>query len=90
MTQSREDYAKRITDDLLAGDVSLLEELNTSDGVIELMAAEHAARTETLAKMIEPTMGRALLLMISGALLSAAKQIDAATAEQPELPLVQG
>jgi hypothetical protein len=73
-----------IDDRILAADVELLNDHGVSDTVVSHMAAEHAARSETLAKMIEPTMGRALLLMISGALLSAAKQIDAATVTQPE------
>lgn len=80
MTPSQE-LAKAIDADIderiLATDVELLNDHGVSDTVISKMAAEHAARTETLLKMIEPTMGRAMLLMISGALLSAAKQIGA-------------
>lgn len=84
MTQ-REQINADIVERVLATDVELLNDHNVSDDVVSLLAAEHAARTETLAKMIEPTLGRALLLMISGALLSAAKQIDDATVVAPEL-----
>lgn len=70
---------------ILQTDIGLLNDHNVSDDVMSTLAAEHAARTETLAKAIDPTLGRPLLVMIAGALLSAAKQIDAATVMQPEL-----
>jgi len=83
MTQSemRADAVERI----LQTDVALLNDHNVSDDFMSFLAAEHAARCETLAKCIEPTLGRAFLLVTAGALLAAAKQIDGATVQEPEM-----
>ena len=82
---SRDQTTADVTERLLQTDIGLLNDHNVSDDTMSILAAEHAARTETLAKAIDPTLGRPLLVMIAGALLSAAKQIDAATVMQPEL-----
>lgn len=84
MTQ-REQFAATITERVLQTDIALLEDHNVGDEFISLLAAEHAARCETLSKMIEPTFGRALLLVTAGALLAAAKQIDGATVPTGEV-----
>jgi hypothetical protein len=84
MTQ-REQINADIVERVLATDVAILNDHNVSDEVVSLMAAEHAARCETLSKMIEPTLGRALLLVTAGALISAAKQITDATVVEAEL-----
>lgn len=81
MNDQRCEVAERI----LETDVELLNEHNVSDNFMSTLAAEHAARVEALAKAIEPTLGRALLVMVCGALLKAAKQIEDATTMQPEL-----
>lgn len=75
----------RVRDRILKADISLLNGINCSDDVMSTMAAEHAARCETLAKAIDPSLGRPLLVMAAKALLDAAKQIDEATTMQPEL-----
>lgn len=82
---AREALVARIRDRILKTDIKLLNGANVSDDTMSLMAAEHAARTETLAKAIDPTLGRPLLVMIAGALMKAAQQIDEATTMQPEL-----
>lgn len=82
---NREAIANRAAKDILAADVTLLNDLGVSDDVMSVMAAEHAARCKALALIVEPSLGRALLLMLSGALLTAAKEIDAATVQEPEL-----
>lgn len=74
-----------ITERLLLTDVDLLNTHNVSDDFMSTLAAEHAARTETLAKAIDPTLGRPLLVMVAGALLAAAKQIEDASVMEPEL-----
>jgi hypothetical protein len=84
MTQ-REEHEAIISERLLAADVALLEDHNVSDEFMTLLAAEHAARCETFAKAIEPTLGRAFLLVAAGALLSAAKQIDGASVPTDEI-----
>lgn len=75
---------------VLQGDVFLLDDLGVGDQVMKTLAAEHAVRSVTLAKAIEPTMGRALLLTMAGMLLSAAKSIDAQTFQEPKLVDVHG
>jgi hypothetical protein len=82
MTQAfQADAVERI----LQTDIALLNDHNVSDGVMSFLAAEHAARCETLAKAVEPTLGRSLLLIAAGALLDAAAQITDATVQQPEI-----
>lgn len=85
MTTAVEDY---IREQLLQGDIAILNEHGVRDNVLSLLAAEHAARCETFAKMVEPTLGRAFLLVAAGALLAAAEQIAAATFQEPELTTV--
>lgn len=83
MTQTA--LEKSIEEQVLQCDVALLNEHGVGDDTIKTMAAEHAARSATLAKMIEPTMGRAFLLVAAGVLMNAAKDIDANTFQEPEL-----
>ncbi len=85
MTQDRNALSSEIERRVLETDIAILDEHNVSDDTMSLLAAEHAARVETLSKMIEPSLGRAFLLVVAGALLSAAKQIDAATTIEPEV-----
>lgn len=85
MTQSRKALADAVEQGIIQADVALLNEHNCSDETMSVMATEHAARVEALSKMVEPSLGRALLLTVAGALLAAAKQIDAATVQLPEL-----
>lgn len=82
---TRDQLANQVEAVITATDADLLNELGVTDEVMSIMAAEHAARTKALLKLVDPTFGRALLLMLSGALLSAAKEIDAVTEQQPEL-----
>ncbi|SFJ51449.1 hypothetical protein SAMN03159338_1624 [Sphingomonas sp. NFR04] len=82
---TRDLFADLAREAILHTDIELLNKHNVSDDTMSIMAAEHAARTETLAKAIDPTLGKALLLMIAGHLMKAAKQIDAATVQEPEL-----
>jgi len=79
MTQNREQLVAGIRGEILKNDIRLLDTLGCGDDVMEILAAEHAARCETLSKMIDPTMGRVLLLMTARALLDAANQVSAAT-----------
>lgn len=81
-TQAQEEDAR---ERILQADIALLNDHNVGDGFMSLLAAEHAARCETFCKAIEPTAGRALLLVIAGALLTAAQTIDAKTVQEPEI-----
>lgn len=74
-----------IEERLMATDVGLLNDHNVSDATIMPLAAEHAARTEALLKLVDPTRGRAMFMMIAGHFLDAANQIAAATVQEPEL-----
>lgn len=76
---------KIVEEQVLQCDVALLNEHGVGDDVLKTLAAEHAARSVTLAKMIEPTLGRAFLLVAAGVLIEAAKAIDANTFQEPEL-----
>lgn len=78
-----------IRERILQSDIAILNDRGIGDEVLSLLTAEHAARCETFAKMIEPSKGRAMLLVIAGALLSAVKQIDAATIQEPELVVLR-
>lgn len=82
---TRKEREKHIETKVLATDIEILDHANVSDETIKLLSAEHATRAITLAKMIDPSMGRALLLTISGACLKAANAIDASTNQEPEL-----
>jgi hypothetical protein len=84
MSHTHEQEAE-VREQVLQGDVALLNANNVSDNFMSLLASEHAARVETLCKAIDPSLGRALLLVTAGALLAAARQIDAATYQEPEL-----
>jgi len=88
MTQPAYTQVADVADRILGTDIALLNDHDVGDDFMSLLAAEHAARCETFCKAIEPTRGRALLLVIAGALLSAAKQIDGATVQTAELILV--
>lgn len=83
MTQP--EIEREVEDRILRCDVDLLNDLNVSDDVMKIMAAEHAARSMTLAKAIEPTLGRAFLLIAAGALLSAADTIAKNSFQEPEV-----
>lgn len=86
MTQiDRDSFTIEARERILQTDVALLNDHNVSDEVMSLMAGEHAARSEALAKCINPTLGRALLLTIAGALLAAARQVEAATVPTAEI-----
>lgn len=74
-----------IQERILKTDIAVLNDHNVSDHILSLLAAEHAARCEALSKIIDPTMGRALLLMIAGALMGAAEQIENATTPGSEI-----
>lgn len=76
---------EEIRERILQSDIAILNDRGVGDSVLSLLAAEHAARCETFAKMIEPTFGRSFLLVCAGALLSAANQITDATVQEPEL-----
>ena len=82
---NRQLFIKEADKRYLNADIALLNRHGVADDVMSLMASQHAARTETLAKAVDPTLGRALLLMISNQLLEAAKEIDAATFQEPEI-----
>ena len=76
---------EHIEESVLQNDITILNDLNVSDQVMKTLAAEHLSRSVTLAKAVEPTMGKALLLTAAGVLISAAKEIEAATYQEPEL-----
>lgn len=84
-TTQQSQFEEEVRERILQNDIAILNDLNVSDDVMSVLAAEHAARCETFAKAIEPTLGRALLLVAAGALLAAASQIDSATVQEPEL-----
>lgn len=81
-TQSLED---EIRERVLQTDIAILNEHGVGDKAIALLAAEHAARCETFSKMIEPTFGRSILLLVAGAMLAAADQINDATIPEQEI-----
>lgn len=82
---SREATVSAVRENLLQSDIQILNDHTVADEVMAIMAAEHAARVETLGKAIEPTLGRSLLLILADRLLAAAKQIEAATVQSPEI-----
>ena len=53
---SRDQTTADVTERLLQTDIGLLNDHNVSDDTMSILAAEHAARTETLAKAIDPTL----------------------------------
>jgi penicillin V acylase-like amidase (Ntn superfamily) len=85
VTVTSNELEDAITDRILQGDIDILNEHGCADRTIALMAAEHAARTERLAQMIEPSLGRSVLLLTAAALLEVVKGIDAVTFREPEL-----
>jgi hypothetical protein len=83
--EERRSFIKQAGESYLQADIALLNEHNVSDDVMALMAAEHAARVETLARAVDPTLGRALILMIANLFLQNVKDMDAATVQEPEI-----
>jgi hypothetical protein len=77
-----------IRDSVIEADIAVLNDRGVGDKTIAALAGEHAARVETLLKMIDPSFGRAMLLLTARALLSCAQQIDAATYQEPELTTI--
>jgi hypothetical protein len=65
-----------ILDRILQVDIDLINLCGSADPVIEIMAAEHGARVEALCKMIDPIMGKAILLLVANGLLKASVQIE--------------
>lgn len=82
---AKTDIEGDVRERILQCDIAMLNDHGVSDEVLSIVSAEHAARCERICKMIDPSFGRAMLLMISAALLSAAKQIDDATVLEPEI-----
>ena len=78
---AKRDIEKRILDT----DIVLLTDHGVSDDTMMTIAAEYAARTERLCKLMDPTRGKAMLLMVSKCLIDAGSQITAATVQEPEL-----
>lgn len=76
---------EEIRDRILQSDIGILNDRGVGDNVTSLLAAEHAARCETFCKMVEPSFGRSILLVAAGALLAAARQIEDATVQVPEV-----
>jgi hypothetical protein len=83
MTQTP--FLDEARESILQTDIGLLNANGVGDDIMSGLAAEHAARVETLCKAINPTMGRSLLLMVAGGLMAAAQQITDFTVQQPEL-----
>lgn len=84
-TFSVPDLEDDVQESLLQADVAVLNAHGVRDTVLAHLAAEHAARIERLMLMVEPTLGRAVLLTAAAALLEVAKTIDAMTYQEPEL-----
>lgn len=85
MEHTRSSVIESVRGALLHTDISLLNQHGVADDRMALIAAEHAARVETLAKAIDPSLGRPLLLMVASALMAAATEIGDATFIEPEL-----
>ncbi len=73
---SRHRINRKVGEAILATDVRLLEDHAASEEVIGLMLAEHAARVQTLSRLIDPIMARTLLMMVASALIAEAKSTE--------------